>query len=157
MIGQRAGSVAGPRLEGGDELALVNQSVLQGEQAEIVERLQTDREQSADLRALAADIFASGAEAVVVVPSMPPQLASQVLSELTPEVRTHAGTRVELVSRGERFYAVSARTFADAPRGALILYEDSYRNASIAVSRGSAAGLLGVEEGSEISVHLDVP
>jgi S-adenosyl-L-methionine hydrolase (adenosine-forming) len=65
-----------------------------------------------------------------------------------------AGTRVELISRGERFYAVFARTFADAPRGALILYEDSYGNLALAVSRGSAAQLLRLEEGGEIVLDL---
>jgi S-adenosylmethionine hydrolase len=65
-----------------------------------------------------------------------------------------AGTRVELISRGERFYAVSARTFADAPRGALILYEDSYGSLALAVSRGSAAQLLRLEEGGEIVLDL---
>jgi S-adenosylmethionine hydrolase len=61
-----------------------------------------------------------------------------------------AGTRVELTCRGDRFFAVSARTFADAPRGSLILYEDSYGSLSLAVSRGSAAELLRVAEGGEI-------
>src|SRR5207248_1151111 len=65
-----------------------------------------------------------------------------------------AGTRVELTSRGERFFAVSARTFADAPRGSLILYEDSYGSLALAVSRGSAAQLLRVEEGGEIVLDL---
>jgi S-adenosyl-L-methionine hydrolase (adenosine-forming) len=65
-----------------------------------------------------------------------------------------AGTRVELTSRGERFFAVSARTFADAPRGSLILYEDSYGSLALAVSRGSAAQLLRVEEGAEIVLDL---
>jgi S-adenosyl-L-methionine hydrolase (adenosine-forming) len=65
-----------------------------------------------------------------------------------------AGTRVEIMSRGERFYAVFARTFADAPRGALILYEDSYGSLAIAVSRGSAAQLLRLEEGGEIVLDL---
>jgi S-adenosylmethionine hydrolase len=65
-----------------------------------------------------------------------------------------AGTRVELTSRGERFYAVFARTFGDAPRGSLILYEDSYGSLALAVSRGSAAQLLRVEEGSEIVLDL---
>jgi S-adenosylmethionine hydrolase len=64
------------------------------------------------------------------------------------------GTRVELVSRGEHFFAVSARTFADAARGSLILYEDSYGSFALAVSRGSAAQLLRVEEGSEIVLDL---
>jgi hypothetical protein len=65
-----------------------------------------------------------------------------------------AGTRIELTSRGERFYAVSARTFTDSPRGSLILYEDSYGSLALAVSRGSAAELLRVEEGSEIVLDL---
>src|SRR5262249_53283670 len=65
-----------------------------------------------------------------------------------------AGTRVELNCRGERFYAVFARTFADAPRGSLILYEDSYGSLALAVSRGSAAKLLRVEEGGEILLDL---
>jgi hypothetical protein len=65
-----------------------------------------------------------------------------------------AGTRVEVISRGERFYAVSARTFADAPRGALILYEDSYGSLALAVSRGNAAELLRIEEGGEIVLDL---
>jgi S-adenosylmethionine hydrolase len=65
-----------------------------------------------------------------------------------------AGTRVELTCRGERFYAVSARTFADAPRGSLILYEDSYGSLALAVSRGSAAQLLRLEEGGEIVLDL---
>ena len=65
-----------------------------------------------------------------------------------------AGTRVELISRGERFYAVSARTFADAPRGALFLDEDSYGSLALAVSRGSAAQLLRLEEGGEIVLDL---
>jgi S-adenosyl-L-methionine hydrolase (adenosine-forming) len=64
------------------------------------------------------------------------------------------GTRVELTRRGERFYAVFARTFADAPRGSLILYEDSYGSLALAVSRGSAALLLRIEEGGEIVVDL---
>ncbi|MDX6440805.1 MAG: hypothetical protein QOE43_534 [Gaiellaceae bacterium] len=67
------------------------------------------------------------------------------------------GMRVELAARGNRYYAVAARTFADAPTGELILYEDSYRSVAVAVSRGSAAAVLGVEEGAEIVLQIDVP
>ena len=42
-----------------------------------------------------------------------------------------------------------ARSATRAP-GDLILYEDSYRNLAVAVAQGSAAALLGVEEGSEL-------
>ena len=65
------------------------------------------------------------------------------------------GMRVELSARGERYYAVAARTFGDAGAGDLILYEDSYRNLAVAVSRGSAADLLGIEEGGELLIQVD--
>jgi S-adenosylmethionine hydrolase len=64
------------------------------------------------------------------------------------------GTRVELELEGERYYAVAARTFADARPGDVILYEDSYRNMSIAISSGNAAALLHAEPGQELRIHL---
>ncbi len=67
------------------------------------------------------------------------------------------GTRVELSSRGNRYFAVAARTFGDGRPGDLIVYEDSYRNLAVAVSQGSAAALLNVEEGSELLLQVDVP
>jgi hypothetical protein len=67
------------------------------------------------------------------------------------------GTRLELAVGANRYYAVVARTFADAGRGQLILYEDSYRNVAVAVSRGSAASLLGLEEGDELVIQTDAP
>src|SRR3954449_10195770 len=67
------------------------------------------------------------------------------------------GTKVEVYAAGNRYFAVAARTFADAREGDLILYEDSYRNVAIAVSRGSAAALLGLDEGSELVVRVDAP
>jgi S-adenosylmethionine hydrolase len=67
------------------------------------------------------------------------------------------GAKVELVARGNHYYAVAARTFSDATPGDLILYEDSYRNVAVAVTRGSAASILGVEDGGEIVIAVDVP
>jgi len=64
------------------------------------------------------------------------------------------GTRVEIVARDQRYFAVAARTFGDAGVGEIILYEDSYRNVAVAVSRGSAAELLGVDEGSDLSINV---
>jgi S-adenosylmethionine hydrolase len=63
------------------------------------------------------------------------------------------GTRVELEHGTDRFYAVAARTFADARRGDVILYEDSYRNMSVAISRGNAAALLRVETGDMLRIR----
>jgi hypothetical protein len=67
------------------------------------------------------------------------------------------GTRVELTVATNRYYAVVARTFADATRGELILYEDSYRNVAVAMSRGSAAAVLAVDEGDEILIQTGAP
>jgi len=63
------------------------------------------------------------------------------------------GTAVELECRGERYYAVAARTFADARPGDIILYEDSYRNIAIAISRGNAAEMLSVRAGDTVRVR----
>jgi S-adenosylmethionine hydrolase len=67
------------------------------------------------------------------------------------------GTTVVVDVAGNRFFAVAARTFGDAREGDLLLYEDSYRNVAIAVSRGSAATLLGLDEGAELALHVDAP
>ena len=65
------------------------------------------------------------------------------------------GTRIELQIGPERYYAVAARTFADARPGDIILYEDAYRNLSIAINGGSAAGMFGVREGQDVRIHLE--
>ena len=65
------------------------------------------------------------------------------------------GTRVELQTGPERYYAVAARTFADARPGDIILYEDAYRNISIAINGGNAAKMFGIREGQDIRIHLD--
>jgi len=65
------------------------------------------------------------------------------------------GTRVELQAGPERYYAVAARTFADARPGDIILFEDAYRNISIAINGGNAAAMFGIREGQDIRIHLD--
>jgi hypothetical protein len=67
-----------------------------------------------------------------------------------------SGTRVELELAGERYYATMARTFADARPGDVILYEDSYRNMSIAISRGSAARMLHSSPGQRIRIRAAI-
>ena len=64
----------------------------------------------------------------------------------------HAPTR-----RGERPGSGAGHDERDVGvrhRGALIFYEDSYGSLALAVSRGSAAELLRLEEGGEIVIHL---
>jgi hypothetical protein len=65
------------------------------------------------------------------------------------------GRRVRLEVGGRPEEAVAARTFADAEPGQLILYEDSYGNVALAVSRGSAAERLGARAG--VTVAIEVP
>ena len=65
-----------------------------------------------------------------------------------------SGARVELELSGERYYAVMARTFADARPGDVILYEDSYKKMSLAISRGSAAKMLHASPGQKIRISL---
>jgi S-adenosylmethionine hydrolase len=67
------------------------------------------------------------------------------------------GTQVELELGGERYYAVAARTFADARAGDIILYEDSYRNMSLAINRGSAAQLLHASPGNSVRIRVATP
>jgi S-adenosyl-L-methionine hydrolase (adenosine-forming) len=67
------------------------------------------------------------------------------------------GTQVELELGGERFYAVAARTFADARPGDIILYEDSYRNMSLAINRGNAAQLLHAVPGLSVRIRIATP
>ena len=64
------------------------------------------------------------------------------------------GRRVRLVVGGRPRHAVTARTFADAEAGGLILYEDSYRNMSLAVSRGNAAEMLGAAAGTKVEIEV---
>ena len=78
-----------------------------------------------------------------------------LLSEQLEHLGVVPGTRVELEA-GNRYYAVAARTFLDARPGDLILYEDSYRNVSIAISGGNAASMLQTRPGHEVRIHLHV-
>jgi S-adenosylmethionine hydrolase len=75
--------------------------------------------------------------------------------EQLEQARIVPGRRVRLEVGGRPEEAVAARTFADAEPGELILYEDSYGNVALAVSRGSAAERLGARAG--VTVTIEVP
>ncbi len=49
---------------------------------------------------------------------------------------------------------MAARTFADAGPGDVILYEDSYRNMSVAISGGNAAQMLHACVGKTLRIRL---
>jgi S-adenosylmethionine hydrolase len=63
------------------------------------------------------------------------------------------GTRVELELALERYFAVAARTFADARPGDLILFEDAYRNIAVAITSGDAAEMLSLAPGDELRIR----
>jgi S-adenosylmethionine hydrolase len=65
-----------------------------------------------------------------------------------------SGTRVEIELAGKQYYAVMARTFTDARAGDVILYEDSYKKMSLAISRGSAARMLHAAPGQGIRITI---
>jgi S-adenosylmethionine hydrolase len=63
------------------------------------------------------------------------------------------GTRVEIELARERYYAVAAVTFADVRAGDVVVYEDSYRNVAIAISRGSAAETFVIAPGDRVALR----
>jgi S-adenosylmethionine hydrolase len=62
------------------------------------------------------------------------------------------GAAVEVALGDEWYYAVAARTFADARPGDIILYEDAYRNFALAISGGDAAAMFGATPGGAITI-----
>jgi S-adenosyl-L-methionine hydrolase (adenosine-forming) len=62
------------------------------------------------------------------------------------------GDRAEVRVALDRYYAVVADTFADAPTGELILYEDSSALVTLAISLGDAARLTGADAGDELRI-----
>ena len=80
-------------------------------------------------------------------------VALNVTREHVASVGIVPGTQVELELGGERFYAVAARTFADARAGDIMLYEDSYRNMSVAISGGNAAEMLHARAGQSLRIN----
>ncbi len=81
-------------------------------------------------------------------------IALNVTREHVTEIGIVPGTQVELELGGERFYAVAARTFADARPGDVMLYEDSYRNMSVAISGGNAAEMLHARPGQSLRINV---
>jgi S-adenosylmethionine hydrolase len=74
-------------------------------------------------------------------------------TEQLDEVGIVPGSKLELELRGERYFAVAARTFADARPGDIILYEDAYDNVALAISQGNAAQMLTARAGDRVVVR----
>jgi S-adenosylmethionine hydrolase len=65
------------------------------------------------------------------------------------------GNRVEVELAMDRFYALAARTFADAGPGDIVLYEDAYQNIAVAISRGNAAATFGIRAGMDVRIRAE--
>ncbi|HET8592351.1 MAG TPA: SAM-dependent chlorinase/fluorinase [Solirubrobacterales bacterium] len=63
------------------------------------------------------------------------------------------GERLEVRAPDGRFEALWARTFADVGPGDILLFEDSSGALSLAVSGGSAAGLMNLERDGEVALR----
>jgi S-adenosylmethionine hydrolase len=64
------------------------------------------------------------------------------------------GRQVEIEHTGDQYYAATARTFADARSGEIILYIDAYENVALAITGGNAAQTFGVAAGDDIRIRL---
>jgi S-adenosyl-L-methionine hydrolase (adenosine-forming) len=81
-------------------------------------------------------------------------IALNVTREHLDAIGCVPGTRVEVDVDGERYFATATRTFGDAREGDVILYEDSYRNMSLAINRGSAAAVLRAGPGQRLTLRV---
>jgi S-adenosylmethionine hydrolase len=81
-------------------------------------------------------------------------IALNITREHVDQIGIVPGMQVELELAGERFYAVAARTFADARAGDIMLYEDSYGNMSVAISNGDAAEMLHARAGQPLRINV---
>jgi S-adenosyl-L-methionine hydrolase (adenosine-forming) len=98
------------------------------------------------------DVGRSQVSTTVLVVDRFGNVATNAVRKHLDELGIADGDRVEIRLSLDRYYATVAQTFADAPPGELILYEDSYGYISLAISRGDAARLTGVSAGDEIRI-----
>jgi S-adenosyl-L-methionine hydrolase (adenosine-forming) len=63
------------------------------------------------------------------------------------------GSNLRIEARGKPYEASYARTFADAPKLALLVYVDSYEAIALAVNGGSAAAALSLSKGAPVTLR----
>lgn len=122
QVTQAGGSAAaamddGVRYFGTEDLPLEQSAlvVVQGEPSEFSERQQTQREQTARLRAYAADLFAAGAPRVVLLPSLPEAVAEKVLHQLGADLRAGDQPIVLFLQTIERMRSIILQGLAGRP------------------------------------------
>jgi S-adenosylmethionine hydrolase len=105
----------------------------------------------------AASVNASEIGATVLYVDRYGNAQLNVTREHLEQAGIEPGRRLEIELGGNRHEVVAARTFGEAPPGGGILYEDSYRNLSLAISRGSAADRYGARPGDAVRIFVGSP
>ena len=98
------------------------------------------------------DIGTGGILATVLVVDRFGNLQLNLTREDVATFGVKPGDRIELRFELDPYYAVVAQTYADAKRGELLLYEDSYGAYAIAISGGDAGNLTGAAPGDEVRI-----
>lgn len=80
-------------------------------------------------------------------------LALDGIAEQLEQIGLPLSCSLEVEAHGRRSAAIRARTFADVPPGALLLYVDSREMVALAVNEGSAAQMLGLCLGDPVEVR----
>ncbi len=70
-----------------------------------------------------------------------------------PDGLAEPGTAIVVDGGGDRHEAVFARTFGDAEEGGLLVYENAIGNVTVAVNRGSARAVLGLEVDDQLLIR----
>jgi S-adenosyl-L-methionine hydrolase (adenosine-forming) len=100
------------------------------------------------------DVGRTQVSATVIAVDRFGNVGTNLLTSHIDALGVSSGDRVEVRLTFDRYYALVAGTFADAPPGELILYEDSYGLVTLAISRGNAARLIGVRPGDELRIAV---
>jgi S-adenosyl-L-methionine hydrolase (adenosine-forming) len=74
-------------------------------------------------------------------------------ASMLPDGPIHPGDTLEVRAPDGRFRATWARTFADVGPSDVLLFEDSSGALALAVSGGSAAGLMNLEQDAEVTLR----
>lgn len=107
-----------------------------------------------DLRLPQAKVLSGSLSGHVLAVDRFGNLALDATSDHLERIGAVVGAQVEIEVNEERCPATRARTFADVPQGALLLYEDSRAMVALARRDGSAAQALGLARGDAVTVRL---
>ncbi|MEM2511523.1 MAG: SAM-dependent chlorinase/fluorinase [Ignisphaera sp.] len=79
-------------------------------------------------------------------------MLSTQFNKLKQLLDLNIGSTANIYSQERKFAAKVEETFSIAPKGTLVLYENSFGLAELAVNKGSAKDLLGISKGSMVTV-----